>query len=121
MIVLNFSNVEELVLFNSSLHNELPDLKPLFNQWKLAQRTPGLKTMQQRLVLEFLDQLTDKHILVIEKRIGDQISVEKISWREFTWIQANINTLENELNRQTMEGELFGYREGDLVYIGCWN
>jgi hypothetical protein len=76
---INLKNIEELIFYNQEVQNLLPEYKHLFDQWKISQRTLGLKSLSQKSICDLLNSLNEKEIIVLQKHFNDIIIVEKIN------------------------------------------
>jgi hypothetical protein len=121
VISINLNNIEELVCYNTSVRNALPEFKPLFDQWKFSKMTPGFKSLGQRLLLELLSKITPEHVSIIEDRIGQRIFLEKSpEWRSVRLLDFSLEEAENRLNELNPFAELAVHRDGERVYICFW-
>jgi hypothetical protein len=81
MLNLNFSNVEELIFFDTDLQDLLPvEFYSIFEQWRMAKRIPYLASMGKQAILDFLNVLTEDDLFILEQYFGEKIMVEKLSY-----------------------------------------
>jgi hypothetical protein len=80
MIELNFSNVEDLVFFDSELQKILFRHFSLFEQWRLGKRIPYLRELGRQAILDLLNALNDEDVVVMETYFGDRIRVERLNY-----------------------------------------
>ncbi len=74
MLYLNFSNVEELVFFDVTVQRLLPiHMFSIFEQWRLAKRMSFLKDLGKQAILDFLNNLTDDDVFILEEYFGKKI------------------------------------------------
>jgi hypothetical protein len=123
MIYLNFSNVEELVFFDTSVQKLLPPhMFSMFEQWRLAKRVPFLRDIGKQAVLDLLNNLTDDDVNVLEQHFGEKIVVEKLNYN----IALNFKVLLSDSNicEELCKVEGFNYfstwRDEQYLYISFW-
>ncbi len=81
MIVLDFTNVEELVFYNTDLHQLLPlSASIIFEQWKVAASIPLMHSTAKRCVLDFLNQIDPEQLEILETYFADKIIVEQLNY-----------------------------------------
>lgn len=78
MILINLKNIEKLILLDQDIKNLLPDLRHIFDQWLLSYRIPALGHLRKKSILDLLNSLSDKHLLVLKKHFGDSVNIERI-------------------------------------------
>ena len=123
MIVLNFANVEELIFHDRPLQKLLPaDFFSLFEQWRLGIQFPALKQLGKHAVLDFINQLNEDHIEVLESYFQEKIVLERLNYNVVNHIKVPIG--EFEACKALCEVVEFGYfstwRDKDSLYITFW-
>jgi len=82
MILLNVETAETLVFSDPKLRQALADdFGELFDQWKLTQTLPFLRSLRKRCVLTFLDKIKAHHVELLSDHLGGQVVVEGINTR----------------------------------------
>lgn len=121
MLYLNFSNVEELIFWNTDIQKLFPEhMFSLFEQWRLAQLHPFLRELGKQAILDFLNSLTDEDIDVLEEYLGEKIVVERLNYN----IAINIKMPISKACEKLCEVEGFNYfstwRDDEHLYLSCW-
>ena len=121
MKIITFQNVEKLVFLDSKLRNLLPDFKNTFNSWGLAIQAPELRGLAQKMLIDFVNKVEDKHLEVISNYFNEEVEVEKIDPNVAKHLEVSIHEAENYLNSNPFVKEaMFAYREGNQLYISVW-
>lgn len=124
MIHLNFSNAEELVFYDTTLQHKLPiRMFSIFEQWRLAKRIPFLREMGKQAILDFLNQIDDEDLLVLEQYFNDKIFVEKLNYNIVKNLKlplSEINTCCNELCKIDGYNQFCTWRDDKYFYISFW-
>ena len=82
MQYLNFSTAEELIFENREVQNLLPThMFSYFEQWRLGKQVPMLRQVGKRAILDFLDQLDEDHVQILEGYFCERIILEKLNYR----------------------------------------
>jgi hypothetical protein len=123
MITLNFSNVEELIFYDTGVQKQLPPhMFSLFEQWRLSKRVSYLKEIGKQAMLDFLNQISDEHVSILENYFEDKIIVERLNYN----IVLNLEIpLEDELVCNKL-CEIVGYnnlstwRDDKVIYLSFW-
>jgi|688.fasta_scaffold719042_3 hypothetical protein len=123
MIILNFSNVEDLIFYDSSLHKKLsPDFFSIFEQWKLSKRISYLRDMGKRSLLDFLNLIDDENLKILEEHFNNKVVVEKLDYN----IVENFKIPLEESNICDTLCNIVGYnyyntwRDDQFLYITFW-
>lgn len=116
---LNLQNVEELIFYNNKIHSLLPELRHLFDQWKLGQTLPGLRTLAQRSILEFLNSLNDEQIKKLEEHFETTIIVDVLNYKLTSHYESSIDEA-GELCKFSGYKEFALYRNKDQMYLSFW-
>lgn len=123
MLNLNFSNVEELVFYDTEVQKLLPvHMVGLFEQWRLAKRVPFLRDIGKQAILDFLNNLNESDVEILEHYFGDKIILEKLNYS----IALNFKVLltDSKLCEELCAVEGFNYfstwRDGEYLYISFW-
>ena len=121
-MILNSSNIEKLVLFNSEILNKLPHLANEINQWKLGQINPSLRPMAQKAKLDILNKLSEEDLVIIKNILKtSSLEVEKLNYNLIKNHTSNLFKIETELNDNNfMIGEFCLYRDDNSLYICSW-
>lgn len=123
MIILNFANVEELIFHDRSLQNLLPaEFFSLFEQWRLGIQFPALKQLGKHAILDFLNQLNEDHVEILESYFQEKIILERLNYSVVKNIVVPLE--EMEACRALCEISEFSYfstwRDKDSLYITFW-
>ena len=118
MMNINLSNVEEIVFYDKSLQRKLPAFKHLFDQWTLAMQAPTLRSLGKRSILDFLNNLENEHIAIIEKHLGSKITIEQLDYHivqhyDFSLESADLDGLQTY-------SDFAIFRNEDQLYISFW-
>ncbi len=82
MQYLNFSTAEDLIFENREVQNLLPiHMFSYFEQWRLGKQVPMLRQVGKRAILDFLDQLEEEHVQILESYFGERIVLERLNYR----------------------------------------
>ncbi|MHA2046003.1 MAG: hypothetical protein ACW99G_14520 [Candidatus Thorarchaeota archaeon] len=117
MLNINLQNIEELVFLDRNLQREIPECKPLFDQWKLAQMTPSLKSMGKRAKLDLLNRLSEFEE-ILSGYFKTSITIDKLDYH----IVKNLEFAIDDVQITDTEGYLdFSVsRIGEHLYISFW-
>lgn len=69
-IQIDFANVEELIFNDRAIARKLNSLKPIFDEWAIAKRSPRLSHIVQKAKLRMLQEINNEHLLVLEDHWG---------------------------------------------------
>lgn len=120
---LNFSNVEELIFRNEDVQRLLPShFSGMFEQWKLGVRFPMLKQLGKTALLDFLSQLEDEHIEVLEEYFCERITVERLNYNIVENLVIPLSETETceRLNKILGFNNLSMWRDGESLYLSFW-
>lgn len=117
---INLSNVEEVIFRDREVQKLLPEFAPNFDQWRLAQRVPGLKQMGKRAVIDILKAMSGEHIEKLENYFQDSIILDSIDERIVVNKSAPLELLEKELCEISGFQDFCLYRDQDQVHISFW-
>lgn len=120
-MLLNFLNVEDMVFYDTVLQNQLPKhMFSIFEQWRLSKRVPYLREIGKQALLDFLNQLSDSDVKVLETYFDKKIVVEKLNYS----IVLNLKIPLNEICDELCKIEGFNYsstfRDDKHLYISFW-
>lgn len=122
MLYLNFSNVEELVFFDTTVQQLMPDHFSIFEQWRLGKRISYLRDVGKQAVLDLLNALDDEDVAVLEEYFGEKIEVEKLNYSVATNYRVPLS--EPEICEALCGIEGFNYfstwRDGEHLYVSAW-
>ena len=118
MMNINLSNVEEIVFYDKSLQRKLPEFKHLFDQWMLAIKAPTLRSLGKRSILDFLNNLENEHIAIIEKYLGSEITIDKLDYHIVK--NYNFQLEDTDLNGLPTYADFAIFRNEDQLYISFW-
>jgi hypothetical protein len=113
--------VVEIVFRDKKLQARLPEFRHLFDQWNLSLMTPGLRSLGQRSVLDFLQGIDESHRQVISDYLGEVTDVDKNLFpHSVRRLEFHVGTAEHDLNKINPGGNVSTYREGDRLYVCFW-
>ncbi len=75
---INLKNVEQLIFMDKSVQRLLPKYKYLFDQYNLSFMIPGMRSLAQRSVLDFLNAADGDAVAVLEGHFGQVVSIGKL-------------------------------------------
>lgn len=121
-MILNFSNVEELVFFNDEVKKILPiHYRPLFEQWKLGKHHAFLKHLGKSAVLDFLNQLKDEDIPSLEDYFGEKITVDRLNYSAVLNLKIPIESNICDKLCEIMTYPYFSIsRDETFLYVSFW-
>jgi len=118
---LNLNNVEELIFRDKDCQNLLPEFKGCFSQWRFAVTTPGFRALGKRTLIDFLNDLTSEHIMVLCKYFGTrEMTVDKLNYHTILNYEFDLEGLDTELNRVESFQNFSLSRDESRVYISFW-
>jgi hypothetical protein len=121
-MILNSSNIEDLVLRNPGLLNKLSHYRDQIEQWKLGQMIPALRPMGQKGKLDLLKKLTEGDVKVIRDYLKlDSLTLETLEYATVKNHTTTISDAEDLLNsRNVMLRDFCIARDGEQLYICTW-
>lgn len=120
MLVLNFKNIEQFVFGNKEVRLLLPDFSYLFNQWQLSQKTPALRQLGKRALMDFLNFIEQSHVEALESYFNTKVVIEKLDYHMVKNVQTAIDTAEVELDKEDVYSNLSISRKDKQLYISFW-
>jgi len=124
MVILNFSNVEKMIFQDREIQKILPpNMFSYFEQWRLGKQMPFLKQIGKAAMLDFLNNLNDEHISILEDYFGERVMVERLNYNIAMNIEISLEDA-NEVCQKLceIEGD-FNYgtwRDEKKLYISFW-
>lgn len=120
-IIITYQNVEELVFYDKELHKRLPEFKKHWQGWALTKQQGHLKFICQRIMLDFLNEIEDKHIQVLSEYFKTEVIVKKIDTNVIHNYICNIDEAEDFLNSlSVLKYGFVVYRDENQLYISTW-
>lgn len=120
-MTLNSSNIEKLVLFNSEITNNLPNLSNEISQWKLGQIYPKLKPLAQKLKIDILNKLTNEDLLMIQTHLKlPHLKIEKLNYNLVKNNISTIHEIKNILSDDVLLNNFCIYRNDQSLYVSSW-
>lgn len=121
MLIVNLQNVEDLIFRDAKVRSLLPDLRHIFDQWLLAQRIPYLRSIRSRSLMDFLNNLGDEHVAILEEHFQDSVVLAKIDYHIVRNLTAPILEFEKELNRLDSNFQNLAIsRDKEFIYLSMW-
>ncbi|CAE7860279.1 unnamed protein product [Symbiodinium microadriaticum] len=62
-----------------------------FEQWKMGKQMPFLKQIGKSAMLDFLNNLNDEHISILEEYFGERVVVERLDYSVATSIEVTMS------------------------------
>lgn len=117
MLHINLQNVEELVFMDRNLQREIPECRPLFDQWKLSVQIPSLKSMGKRAKLDLLGRL-DEFKDILSRYFKTSVTIDKLDYH----IAKNFEFSVDDVQIDDVEGYLdfTASRVGERLYVSFW-
>jgi hypothetical protein len=119
-MILNLQNVEDLVFFDKKVWDTLPEFRPLFEQWALSKRVPGMQNLGKRSLIDFLNSLEKSHLDKLEEYFHDIIVLDKIDYHTVQNYNGKIDEIQSELCRFEGFVDFSAYRKGDQISLTFW-
>lgn len=121
-MILNSSNIEDVVLRNSGLLNKLSHHKDHIQQWTLGQMIPALRPTGQKAKIDLLNKLTEGDLEVIREYLKlDSLTIEMLDYTMVKNHTTNVADIEGFLNGgNVMLNDFCVAREGEQLYICTW-
>ena len=121
MILLNFTNVEDLIFFNNDVKSLIPQhLMNNYYQWKLGRKNQFLRMTATRAILDFLNSLTNEDIEHFEKILGDEIKVEKFDYKTVKNYKIPLSEVCDSICEIAGNSYYTSYRDSNYLYISTW-
>jgi len=117
---LNLVNVEELIFYNQRLQVSLPKHRHLFDQWKLAKMSPSLRSLGKRAILDFLNDLDEESLKILENHFGCKITLSRVNYCLISNHSCHPDEAEEILNKMEEFVDLTIYRDENHLYLSCW-
>lgn len=123
MLILNFSNVEDLIFYDKNIQNLLPvDMFSIFEQWRLSKRIPYLRSIGKEALLDFLNLIEENEIKILEDYFQQKVSVEKINYKTVVNIQVDLK--KEKICQEICNIQEFNYfntyRDENFLYLTFW-
>jgi hypothetical protein len=120
MLCINLNNLEELIFSNKSLRSKFPEMHNLFNQWELAIRVPSLRSMGKKALIDFLNQITDEQIVILETYFDTNVVLDRLDYHIVKHYDFSLENAESMLNEASIFSEFVLYRNENQLYISFW-
>ncbi len=123
MLYLNLSTAETLIFENKEIQNFLPiHMFSYFEQWRMGKRIPMLRQMAKRALVDFLDQLNDEHISILEEHFSERIFLERLNYRtvENYKIPLSEKQICEELCNIMTLPYFSTWRDAEYLYVSFW-
>jgi hypothetical protein len=121
-MILNSTNIEDLVLRNPGLLNKLSHYRDQIEQWKLGQLVPALRPMGQKAKLDLLNKLTEGDLEIIRNYLKvNSLVLESLDYATVKNHTTTVFDAEELLNgANVMLNDFCVARDGDQLYICTW-
>lgn len=117
---INIHNVEELIFYNNKAQQLLPEFAHLFAQWKLAKRTPALRFLGKRAVLDFLGGIQSNHLGILSEYFSCEITLQKVDYSVVNNISCELGEVESVIGDVEGFTDFAVHRDGSHAYISFW-
>ena len=120
MKYLNFSTVEKMIFQDQEVQKILPaSMFNYFEQWKLGFRVPALRQISKQAALDFLNQLTEEHVKILEEYFGESLVLEKLNYKSVENLKIPLDEICDALCG--IEFQHFStWRDDEYFYISFW-
>lgn len=118
MLILNPQNVEELIFYNKSLQQMLPEFRNTFSTWHLGKLMPSLRNLIQKSIFEFLDNIKDEHIKKLEEYFHTTIKI--VNFDPHLVKSYSFDLQDCDLNEIELYENWFIWRDASKLYIDSW-
>jgi hypothetical protein len=98
----------------------LPEFKDCFNQWKFAITTPGFRALGKRTLIDFLNDLTPKHVEILGRHFETEVTVDRLNYHTILNYEFDLEELDTELDRVESFQNFSVFRDESQVYISFW-
>lgn len=119
-MILNLQNIEDLIFFDKKVWKIIPEFRPIFEQWALSKRVPGLQNLGKRSLIDFLNSLEKSHLDKLEEYFDDIIVLDKIDYHTVQNYNGKIDDVHLELCRFDGFVDFSAYRKGDKISFTFW-
>lgn len=119
MVGLNIKNTENLIFYNKSVQNLLPDLAPFFHKWKVN-AVKGVKTNVKKVILDFLNSINERHIKILENYFGEEVKVDNIDCDLVKYVKVGLHEAEHLLYGLKGYNNFTISRDDNYLYICFW-
>ena len=124
MIELNFSNIEELIFYDTEAQKILPQgYFSVFEQWRISKKLPILSSIGRQAVLDLLNNLTNDDLEALEFYFQDTIILKKMNYsisNSFKFPLSEEALICNQLCEIYEFGYYSIYRDDEHLYITFW-
>ena len=117
MIILNLSNIEDLIFYDNKVKQKLPDFSDTFKQWAFAKQFSNFRQLVKRTLSDFLGSLTEQHIEILSQYFGTNVSIDNLDYHIVKNHTFDVDT--------THLQEMIGFtlsisRYRDNIYVTFW-
>jgi len=119
-MLLNISNIEKLIFWDSELEKKLPNLENIFFQYKLGTQNPGLKNLARDAVIKLLESISDEYLKILREYFNEEVKIERLDTHIIYDYQFNAEELESKLQEVTTTPNCFLSRINTKIYISFW-
>jgi len=123
MLYLNLTTAENLIFENKDVQKLLPiHMFSYFEQWRLGRRIPMLRQMGKMAIVDFLDQLNDEHISILESHFSERIFLERLNYRTVENYKISLSEKQicEELCNIISLPYFSTWRDAEYLYISFW-
>ena len=121
MLYLNLHNVEELIFYDKNIQIHFPEFRSLFDQWRLAQMSPALRSLGKRSVIDFMNSLDDTDVEILQGYFDTKVTITKLEYNIVKNLKFPIlSNFGTELDLAVGFTNITTYRDKNYVYISMW-
>ena len=119
-MIINLQNIEGLIFRDKKVQKLLFDFNQQFNQYLLATKVPGLRSLGKRSVIDVLNNLREEHIVKLREYFNTEITIDRIDYHIVKNYNSDISELESNLCDFQGFQDLCLYRKDNQIYISFW-
>lgn len=119
MLNINLNNIETVILGDPKVRKLLPEFSYIFNQWLIAKKTPALRFLGKKSVMDLLNQLSNKHLKILENYFDDEVEISKFDYQKIKHMTIPLEEAEEKL-KEFQDYYFSTYRDESLLYISFW-
>ena len=79
MLVINITNVEKLIFYNTEIHKLFPEFNQMFKLWKSGKMF-GINSLSKQILLDFLNFINNTHIEILKNYFKTDIKIDNIDY-----------------------------------------
>lgn len=120
MLIITLHNVEDIIFYDKSVQQLFPDFRDLFHSWSISKIVPSLHHMGKKSLIEFLEQVKEEHIQLLEKHFETKVKIVPIDVHLIKKYEFDLEESSDKLNEMQLEGNYFIWRDANKLYFSLW-